>query len=177
MTHGNARLRRPLRIFEDRVEIPLTRGKVAIVDLIDADLAYFNWTTEASQDGLRWYAHRNGPRPRRECIKLHREIAKRMGLKLNGREVDHHDGDGLNCRRVNLRRASSGQNKHNARKPRNNKSGFKGISWRQDSQKWQVHIQANKKAHYLGLFADLSTAVAARSEAAQRLHGEYARAV
>lgn len=177
MKHGNARLRRPARLFEDRVEIQLTCGKVAVVDLVDADLAQFNWTTEASQDGLRWYASRNGPRPCRRKIKLHREIAKRMGLKLNGREVDHQDGDGLNCRRVNLRRATSGQNKHNAKKPRNNRSGFKGVSWQADSQKWQVHIQAKKKPHYLGLFTDLSAAVAARAEAAQRLHGEYARAV
>lgn len=169
------RLKRQPRIFEDRVEILLTRGQVAVVDVVDADLAQFNWT--ACRNGEKWYAYRRGPAPVCEHMDLHRVIAKRMGMEIRGheREVDHRDGDGLNCRRGNLRPASSGQNKMNGPRRSDNTSGYKGVGWDPRRLQWRARIKAGGQEHWLGYFPTAFEAGQARSAAASRLHGDFAR--
>ena len=60
---------------------------------------------------------------KRQSIRMHREI---IGAS-EGVEVDHRDGNKLDNRRKNLRVATKSQNQANARKHRDNKSGFKGV--------------------------------------------------
>lgn len=62
------------------MEIPLTQGKVATVDDIDADLAEFSWF--AHKDRKTFYAGRKLPRlnGRQETVRLHQVIARRMGI-------------------------------------------------------------------------------------------------
>lgn len=155
--------------------ISLSRGRFAVVDAADYDwLNQWNWFAQYHKAEDRWYAVRMvrvGPEKKRCMLLMHRVI---LDAHL-GFHVDHRDGDGLNNKRSNLREATCSQNGFNRGKERGNMSGFKGVSWNRRAGKWQVFITANKRKHYLGLFADLEPAAAAYREAAKRLHGEFAR--
>lgn len=80
-------------------------------------------------------------------------------------EIDHRNRVRHDNRWVNLRPATSKQNKENRSPDRRNKSGHRGISWHAGASKWQAHI-AHK---YLGVFADLDAAVTARKAAEREL--------
>lgn len=165
------RRKRAPRIFDDRVEIVLTRGKVAIVDPVDADLAQFNWTARKGKH--TWYAERQmGTAPDRQRVHLHREVARR-DRAIDGLEVDHRDGDGLNCRRINLRPAPDGRNQHNSRTRKDNTSGYKGVS--PFRNKWAANIRLKGKRTFLGYFDTPEAGAAAYAAAAVRMHGDFAR--
>jgi hypothetical protein len=91
-------------------------------------------------------------------------------------QIDHKDGDGTNNRWANLRPCSDGQNKRNTRKPKTNKSGFKGVAFHSQRQKWRAYISINGRQIHLGLFDTPSEAYAARCRSAADVHGEFARA-
>lgn len=111
------------------MEIILTRGKVAIVDDMDATwLVNYSWYAVPRNDGLCWYAA--------TALKgfghvyMHRMIlAPPLGI-----EADHVNGNGLDNRRLNLRFATREQQTRNSRKhidsirPHPFRSRFKGVS-------------------------------------------------
>lgn len=90
-------------------------------------------------------------------------------------EIDHRDTDSLNNRWNNLRRATRSQNNSNVGPQKNNSTGFKGVSFHKDRGKYVAQIMANRKIHYLGYFDDPEKAYEAYCNAAEKLHGEYAR--
>lgn len=88
---------------------------------------------------------------------------------------DHIDRVKVNCRRSNLRPATTSQNAHNMSKMKHNTSGYKGVTWDKARSKWAAKI-ACKGVHYnLGRFSSREEAHAAYRQAAHRLHGEFAR--
>ena len=150
--------------------IPLTQGKVALVDDEDFErVSQFKWYyTQAG------YACRSLPvSGRKKTIQLmHRLI---MG-EPEGMEVDHRKhGDTLNNQKDNLRAATHQQNLCNRGKNRNNTSGHKGVSWNKLRGKWMAQIKHGYKNRYLGLFTDIQDAISAYATAAKQLHGEFAR--
>jgi hypothetical protein len=160
------------------IEIPLTQGKVALIDDEDAHLAQFKWCVAGT--GAKAYAIRN-PGSRNTCkrLLLHREV---LGAP-SGTEVDHVNGDGLDCRRSNLRLATNTQNHWNMGKRCDNTSGFKGAFFLRSNKKpqkvrrkpWLAQIKANGQTIYLGYFATAEDAARAYDKAAKELHGEFAR--
>jgi hypothetical protein len=89
--------------MSDVIEIRLGRGKVAVIDAVDEELAQFNWRAMKARNS--WYAIRFEEGVRGPTY-LHREVARRAGIDVDSVKVDHRDLDGLNCRRLNLRVAS-----------------------------------------------------------------------
>jgi hypothetical protein len=89
-------------------------------------------------------------------------------------EVDHIDGNRLNNQKSNLRLATSSQNKMNRGPRSDNKSGYKGVSWHKQKNKWTVRIMANGRYKSLGLFNKIEKAKQAYNEAAQKYHGSFA---
>lgn len=87
--------------------------------------------------------------------------------------VDHANGVKDDNRLANLRECTMSQNIANARLRKDNTSGHKGI-WRENNS-WTVEVWCHGKKHRVGVFRDLDQARAARAEAAERLHGEFAR--
>lgn len=91
-------------------------------------------------------------------------------------QLDHRDLDRSNNAFANLRVAGACGNQANTGLSRNNTSGFKGVHWNKRKQRWAVEIDCQRERHFLGYFTNKEAAAAAYAEAAQRLHGEFARA-
>ena len=109
-----------------------------------------------------------------------RQYAHRVAWVLHFGEwphmhIDHVNGDRTDNRIVNLRLASRSNNQHNQGIRKSNTSGFKGVSWNRQCQKWSAWIRCRGMSHYLGLYPTPEEAHAAYCEAAERLHGEFAR--
>jgi len=90
--------------------------------------------------------------------------------------IDHCDGDATNNRWNNLRRATSSQNNANRRRPRNNTSGYKGVTLHRGPGKWRATIHRKGRVVHLGTFPTPQAAHAAYLAAARKLYGEFARA-
>ena len=143
--------------------IQLTQNKVTIVD--DEDY------TALSQH--KWFAHKRGNNfyaVRRPGIRMHREITK----VTPGLQIDHINHDSLDNRKCNLRICNTAQNRWNSLPRKNNKSGFKGVTWQEEAKKWQARIQKNGCPEYLGLYFCIVKAAKAYDIAARRLFGEFA---
>jgi hypothetical protein len=145
--------------------IPLTQGKVAIVDAADYDaLAKYTWYAWRSRK--RFYAVR---KERRSTILMHRQVLP----ITEGYQVDHIDGDGLNNRRNNLRAVTPAQNCWNSALQHNNKIGIPGITRAHRGNKWRVRIQVNRKRLELGEFVSLDEAISVRRTAEAKYYGKY----
>jgi hypothetical protein len=88
--------------------------------------------------------------------------------------IDHKNGVRLDDRFDNLREATNAQNQCNRKALA--KSGYKGVHKHTQCNSWTAEIKVNGRKHYLGSFRTAEEAIAARADAATRLHGEFARA-
>lgn len=147
--------------------IRLTRGETALVDEGDYDrLSQYRWRLHT--DG---YAIRSVQRDGRwTTSSMHREILPAAGL-----EVDHSNGNPLDNRRMNLRVATSGQNKANTRRSRRNTSGFKGVSWAKERNKWLARLTINSHRIHIGYFETAEAASKAYDAKAVEVFGPFAR--
>ena len=89
-------------------------------------------------------------------------------------ELDHINGNRADNRIANLRAVSHTNNMANKKLHHNSRTGVRGVSLHRDG-KFRASIGRNYQEHYLGLFATLEEAAAARREAEQRLQGAFAR--
>lgn len=154
------------------VEIPLTKGYVAIVDAIDADLVKTTWCALEVYSGP--YACKTTRYAgKRITLLLHRVILERiLNRPLNSTElVDHRDGNTLNNRRQNLRLATGTQNQGNAKLRKDNTSGYKGVCYCKTTKKWKAAIGKNT----IGRFDTPEEAYEAYCQKAKELFGEFAR--
>lgn len=88
--------------------------------------------------------------------------------------VDHIDGNSLNNTKVNLRICTQGENTLNKSFVSNNTSGFIGVSYRKDKNRYDPEIRRNGIRCHLGYTVTLEDAVYKRYYAEQLLFGEYA---
>jgi hypothetical protein len=146
-------------------EIPLTKGKVAIVD--DADYEYlsqFSWSYDN-----QGYAITALYRPKR-MIRMHRMLMN----PPRELQVDHINRNKLDNRKNNLRICSRAENRRNTPKNKNNTSGYKGVFYHGQMDKWRAQINYKGKSIYLGLFDSKHEAAKAYNKKAKELHGEFA---
>lgn len=156
-------------------EIPLSQGKVALVD--DADFDWLNqWKWSASRQGRphsfpQWRAVRcvgpkKGPK---HLILMHRLIMNAP----TGATVDHINGDPLDNRRKNLRICPQGKQSLNRPGNRTGRktSRFKGVYWQKDIGRWRARF----RLAYLGTFINEMDAARAYDAAAKNFDPEFAR--
>jgi hypothetical protein len=154
----------------DICEMVLSNGKAVIIDASDFDLVK-SWS--AWQHRNTWYARTNIalPNGKHTGILMHRLI---LGLE-GDYEGDHINGDGLDNRRCNLRRASSKQNRYNQGVYPSSVSGYRGVSWCKPCQKWRARINVDGKEISLGVHETREQAALAYNVAATKFYGEFAR--
>lgn len=150
------------------IQIPLTRGQFALIDEADLPLV----------EGIKWHAHpcqrrtggfyAAGRKWRNGTIYMHRLL-----LGVSGREilVDHVNGDGLDNRGHNIRRATRSQNLINRLTP--NPTGFRGVHVTR-SGKWRARIMIHGKIVCSGTLDAADEAAAAYDELALLYHGDFA---
>lgn len=154
------------------MQIPLTRGMVALVDKEDyEELRKFKWS--AIHIGKRWYAVRSTSRKDiqpKKMILMHRFIMSPLDKMI----IDHIDGNGLNNTRKNLRYCTRSENARNVIKSNNNTSGFKCVSFFKRDKNWRAYIVLNNKQIHIGYFETAELAYKAYCEACVKYHGEFA---
>jgi hypothetical protein len=83
--------------------------------------------------------------------------------------------DKADNRFANLREATNAQNRYNASRQRNNKSGYKGVYFDKRRGKWQAQITKDGKTKTIGLYRSAALAHIVFMCHAVLKHGEYAR--
>jgi len=157
-------------------EIPLTQGKVALVDDEDYErLSGYKWHAKRYHRKSRdaWCAARDLPRPyggKQHTVRMHSDILP------GAKEIDHADGNGLNNQKANIRPATRSQNLHNQRKVSGTSSRFKGVYWVASRQRWKAGIRLpdSHRRLYLGMFSLEEDAAQEYDLAAVKIYGQFA---
>lgn len=89
---------------------------------------------------------------------------------------DHVDGNKLDCRREKVRICTNQQNLWNSKTNRkNNKSGYKGVSWDSHAEMWKACIRVDGKRISLRYWRNPEDAARAYDDAARTYFGKYAK--
>lgn len=152
----------------ESVKVPLSGGMFALIDRADADrVGMYRW--HASKSDARWYAR---TKISGAGTYLHRFILNAHDPKS---PVDHENGDGLDCRRANIRISTTSQNMANTSKRRGN-NPYKGVHRARSLRSpWKAEITHNYRSIHLGQFATPEDAARAYDAKARELFGEFAR--
>lgn len=150
--------------------------KFASVDDADYDRVkalntdwYFNITPR----GIGYVKSTKGLNSCNKPIFLHKFILNLHQRK--GIRVDHKNGDTLNCRQENLRRATHSQNAFNKTRMRSdNTSGYHGIRFNIRVKSFEYRINKAGKEYSIRGFATAESAMLARDLKAKELFGEFA---
>jgi hypothetical protein len=139
---------------------------IETADLEKADSFPNTWYASWNPPTHSFYVYSKLPavNGKRKTVQLHRWLMDHS----EGLEVDHINFDTLDNRRSNLRLATSSENCQNKRADRrNNKSGFRGVSWCNTTNKWAAQIMIRRKTISLGYFDDKNEAgrIAAKARA------------
>ena len=161
-------------------KILLSQGYEALVDEEDfEEFGHLRWYADVrvwKTGRVHVYARRNTSRAKgckHTTLLLHREIMK----PPEGFEVDHIDGNTLDCRRSNMRIARPCDNRRNVSRHLDNRSSkYKGIRRANYGVgKWQACLSVKGEHHYLGTFISEIEAAEAYDKEASKLFGEFAR--
>ena len=96
--------------------------------------------------------------------RLHRLIWIYHGYKLP-KYLDHINGNKTDNRIENLRPATKTQNEYNKLIRKDNKSGFRGVYWNKQTDKWRVRLKIDGKHKDFGQFEELELAGLVAQEA------------
>ena len=151
-------------------EIPLSQGLVALVDDADLNLVMSRGKWHAAASRTTHYAHRNVRVGSRRTTELMHTFLTGWSL------VDHRNGNGLDNRRSNLRQATNTENARNAKRGKNNTSGFKGVTSHLAPRglRWRARITVDRTTIHLGVFDTAEAAARAYDTAALERFGEFA---
>lgn len=148
-------------------KIELTQGQFAIIDDQDLEKIGTGWYALYIRSVRSFYAMRHKGKGLETMAKVI------MAPVPPGYQVDHINHETLDNRRENLRICTRSQNQHNKRINRNNRSGYKGVSWVAKSKNWRASIRLNNKTFHLGYYYDPENAARAYDKKAKELFGDY----
>ena len=139
-------------------KIKLTKGKFALVD--DEDFKYLNqWN---------WYisSHNYAITTSISHLYMHRILNETP----KGFLTDHINRNTLDNRKTNLRTADKRLNSINRGLQSNNTSGYRGISWNKQCNKWKTYIWNYGLRIQLGYYKLIKDAIFARKQAEQKYY-------
>jgi hypothetical protein len=130
-------------------EIPLTKGKVALVDDEDYEMLV---------DVGSWHSHRSRHVEYAEHITPHDANGKQTTIMMHhlimcvpkGMQIDHIDGNGLNNQKNNLRVVTNRINQMNRKWQRT--SQYPGITWERRRKHWVAQAQIDGKHIHIGSY-------------------------
>lgn len=152
--------------------VPLaSTGIKAIVDDEDFEKAMqYSWQLSKRKTVSYASAYKKGAgRTRGNKMYLHQFI---MGFPP---QVDHVNGDGLDCRKTNLRECTTSENRHNSKKTERGSSVYKGASYHKAAKSWRAVIGVNGRTKQIGGFKTEIEAAQAYDRMAQIYHGPFAK--
>ncbi|MCK5610847.1 HNH endonuclease [Candidatus Pacearchaeota archaeon] len=154
----------------EKIKIPLTQGKHALIDESDREIVEKR-TWFAVKHINNFYASTNIKKGGRlTTIYMHRFITG----DIEGMQVDHLNRDGLDNRRGNLRICTSSQNNANRKPLKGKTSKYKGVHWDKRMKKWRARMNPKPKIIHLGYFGREIEAARAYDKKALELYGEFA---
>ena len=106
--------------------------------------------------------------------KAHRVIWAMTRGAWPGGEIDHINGVRVDNRPVNLRIATSSQNKMNRAAATGGTSVYRGVALDKATGRWAAYCGKDGAMHHLGRFDTERDAALAYNAAAAKLHGAYA---
>lgn len=136
-----------------------TKGEEFYFDLEDYDLI----------KDYHWCIDKNGY-VKSNDIRMHRLVMNEKNPKVVIDHIQHNKNDN---RKKNLRKCISKENTRNCNPGKNNKSGFVGVYFDKQRNKWAATIKVDRKTIYLGRYNDIEDAVSARVEAEIKYFGYY----
>lgn len=155
------------------MEIPLTHGKVAVVDDdYGPALALHRWHAQDRGDGRFYAVRKPGPRGGQKRVWMAREVLALSGMEVAD-EVDHINGDTLDNRRANLRPATREQNGRSRRKQATYKGSATSSRWKGVTRRGHRWAATCDRV-YLGRFATEEDAAKAYNAAARSMFGDFA---
>lgn len=89
--------------------------------------------------------------------------------------VDHDDRNNFNNRSENLKDRTQSENMHNMHLPIHNSSGYHGVSWESQRQKWRAQGKFNGVYHNFGNFDTIEEAISARKAGELHYLGKHQR--
>jgi hypothetical protein len=153
------------------IRVPLTQGAFALIDAADADAVLrYHWHLHSSGYAARPRRAEDGPGP--GAIFMHRAILEAPDGTVVCRQPGSSRRDN---RRGNLRLATLAQSRVGVALRRDNRSGYRGVTWCKRYGTWQAQIQVDGKRHFLGYFTDKEDAARAYDDAAGEAFGEFAQ--
>jgi hypothetical protein len=146
----------------------------------DPDTGVFRWKTSDRDRFTGEVAGCVNPRGYRQIvIEGITYMAHRLAWLISTGEepvdqIDHIDTERDNNRFSNLRQATCSENQRNRGILANNSSGATGVYLNKRRMVYRATIKLHGKSIHLGEFYDIVDAIAARREAAIKVHGEFA---
>lgn len=107
----------------------------------------------------------------RKTIRLHRFITNCEDSNII---CDHKNRNPLDNRLKNIRFGNRINNGINVSLRKDNSSGYKGVHWHKQSNKWRVQINIKGKRTHIGMFTNVINAALAYNEVAKKYFGEFA---
>ncbi len=158
-------------IGDDMKTIPLILNKRALVDDEDYNkLRQHKWYLSNIFNLFYAVRHTKCIKGERGLVYMHRQILKAK----KGAMIDHCNHNGLDNQKHNLRFCTNSTNQANSKKATNNTSGYRGVGWHKQEEKWTVRIRVNGKLRHIGYFDNLIEAAKAYDNEAVKYFGEFA---
>ena len=167
--------------MSDYITIPLSKtGKYAgeykaLVSKEDAELTKHTWYVVITANN-KYAIRREKVQGKWRTFNMHRDVMSSVESRSldTTEQIDHINHDGLDNRRVNLRIATNAQNAMNREITDKNTSGFKGVSYRKDRNKWVAQLWYNGKRRLHKTCDTPEEAYLEYCKAAEKWHNDFA---
>lgn len=157
--------------------IPLTKGYFTKVDNDDyKKFAKYRWYALTDCRNNLYVRAMRSVQKNNKVYNIH--LSREIMNAPKGMDVDHINGDKLDNQKSNLRICTHSENMKNRKRGKNNTSGYKGVSFHKNGNKWRAYIKINGKPKTIGYYdssKDAAIAYAiAYNEYAKIYYGEFA---